>query len=40
MLGRQDIGEVLDLALSGDGLTLYAATTEGPFRLALSFSAP
>ena len=39
-LGRPDIGEILDLALSADGLDLYAATTEGLFRLSLRAGLP
>jgi hypothetical protein len=39
-LGRQDIGEVLDLVLSVDGLDLYAGTTDGLFRLSLREGIP
>ena len=39
-LGRQDIGEVLDLVLSGDGRDLYAATTDGLFHLSLRQGIP
>jgi hypothetical protein len=39
-LGRQDIGEVSDLALSADGLDLYAATDRGVFRLSLREGIP
>jgi hypothetical protein len=34
-LGRQDIGEVVDLALDASNQTLYAGTGQGLFRLAL-----
>ena len=34
-LGRQDLGEIHDLALGVDGRNLYAATDQGVHRLAL-----
>jgi len=34
-LGRQDLGEIHDLALGVDGRHLYAATDEGVYRLSL-----
>jgi photosystem II stability/assembly factor-like uncharacterized protein len=39
-LGRQDIGEVNDVALSADGQTLYAAADNGLFRLAVRAARP
>ena len=39
-LGRQDIGEVFDLALAPGGQVLFAATSQGLFRLSLQPGPP